>query len=161
MSECYSCGRDAPIVNVMPLGEELCVECDDHFGDDPPTSEYACRECGARTDAQYFMHVATRLRRLQICMSCDHWLGLIAKKDDRSVVVNGCHYRIGDEPTAEQFRKTMGWGFGYSGARFTIRFSDGRIVATRNLWCQGDIPERFRTRLPDNAEFATPEISLR
>ena len=40
---------------------------------------------------------------------------------------------------------------------FWIRFKDGHTITTNNLWCHGTIPEDFRNKLPDNAEFYTPE----
>ncbi|MEV4748997.1 hypothetical protein AB0K21_21685 [Streptosporangium sp. NPDC049248] len=65
----------------------------------------------------------------------------------KRVVVNGEHYLIcGDETGG--FR-------GYGGRRFDIEFFDGRTATTRNLWCQGTIPPRWRDRYPDNARFVT------
>ena len=40
---------------------------------------------------------------------------------------------------------------GMSGARFTIRFTDGRTVETNDLWHSGVIPDRFRDLFPVNA----------
>lgn len=44
-------------------------------------------------------------------------------------------------------------GLGFGGGEFSIRFFDGRIASTNNLWWQGVIPECFRKLLPDNAVF--------
>jgi hypothetical protein len=52
-------------------------------------------------------------------------------------------YTIENEDT-EHYR-------GFAGRRFVIRFHDGRIVETTNLWSNGIIPEHFRDRLLDNA----------
>ncbi len=76
-----------------------------------------------------------------------YWKEKYTHLDDRTVIVDGHHYKIADEnghPNA--FR-------GHSGIKFTIRFHDGREVVTTNLWSQGKIPEAWRDRLPDNAIF--------
>jgi hypothetical protein len=61
--------------------------------------------------------------------------------------VGGKHYAIGPERRGD--KQLCGFG----GAKFIIQFFDGRRVETMNLWHQGVIPEHFRIRLPDNAEF--------
>lgn len=63
----------------------------------------------------------------------------------RAVRVDGQHYTIHPDKNA---------GFiGYGGQGFTILFDDGEVVRTNNMWSQGEIPELWRTRLPDNASF--------
>ena len=42
---------------------------------------------------------------------------------------------------------------GYCGAKHMIKFKDGRVIATKNLWCQGEIPKQWKEKLKDNAEF--------
>ncbi len=82
------------------------------------------------------------------CFDCSFWLEKIkmSPEDEAGrVIVNGQHYRIGND-AAGPFR-------GFGGRKFTVLFQDGRIVETTNLWCQGEIPERFRKMLPDNAVF--------
>lgn len=63
-----------------------------------------------------------------------------------NVRVRGEHYTICIEDIGHAKR-------GFNGDRFNIKFSDGRLATTTNLWSQGTIPERFRERLPDNAKF--------
>jgi len=82
------------------------------------------------------------------CFDCSFWMKKIEMPDedeDRRVIVDGDHYRIGIDETGP-FR-------GFGGREFTILFQDGRRVKTKNLWCQGEIPERFRKWFPDNAVF--------
>ncbi|MCL2255977.1 MAG: hypothetical protein FWC11_03865, partial [Firmicutes bacterium] len=60
--------------------------------------------------------------------------------------INSCHYFIQpDDPTAA-FQ-------GYGGQLHKIKFFDGRIIETKNLWSQGQIPTEYRDVLPNNAEF--------
>lgn len=87
-----------------------------------------------------------RLLQVGICTECDFWVEKWQMRDDTQVArINGNHYLIG---RAVRFVKGMG------GAVVRIRFNDGREVATDNLWHQGEIPESWRTALPDNAVFA-------
>ncbi len=82
------------------------------------------------------------------CFDCSFWLKKITmpeEDENRRVIVNGQHYRIGNNDS--------GIYRGFGGRRYTIHFNDGRTVETCNLWCQGEIPEQFRAWLPDNARF--------
>lgn len=70
----------------------------------------------------------------------------IEKEKEEHIFINGICYAIVDEPILGLL--------GYGGRKFKIRmFEDGRVVETNNLWCQGDVPEEYRPRLPDTAEF--------
>ena len=107
---------------------------------------YRCIKCGAHVDASCYICSEEMTRRC-LCFSCNFWTGHIQRDHneykDIFVIANGEHYTI------VKSSNTCFKGFG--GAKFTIRFHDGRVVKTDNLWCQGDIPERFRDELPDNA----------
>ncbi|MFJ5103197.1 hypothetical protein [Streptomyces sp. NPDC088554] len=65
---------------------------------------------------------------------------------ERRVVVDGQHYTIGP-----------GNSGGFGGRRFDIKFFDGRLVTTHDLWSQGTIPPKHRGRYPDNARFVPQE----
>lgn len=109
-----------------------------------PSLAYTCCECGADGDAHFYA-TAADLRARSVCFICGYWLDLAAEVSlATSVRVGGVHYQIG--PKGDPFP-------GHSGARFVIRFVDGRTVESRNVWHQGQIPARFRGRLPDNASF--------
>ena len=79
------------------------------------------------------------------CHECSFWTKHAKVYDSKdSVIINNTHYRMG-ESTAFK---------GFGGRKFTILFDDGRrVVTTSNLWCQGEIPERFQSMLPNNAVF--------
>jgi hypothetical protein len=81
------------------------------------------------------------------CFKIDHWNGWVRRKKDKFVArVGHRHYYIDDEKNTGGFR-------GFGGSKFIIKFNNGRIVETTNLWCQGIIPESFYDRLQDNAVF--------
>lgn len=110
-------------------------------------SPFTCRECGEPERPSAWSDGA-QLARAQLCRRCHYWHEAIAlAADPRSVRVRGVHWFIG----AEDERGTRGFG----GRRFRVRFLDGREALTSNLWHQGEIPARFRDRLPDNAAEVT------
>lgn len=110
--------------------------------------DHTCAECGAREQGSWFDDIAKKLAERKLCHGCDHWTSL-AKIAARADVarIEGTHYMIDKENADPRaFR-------GFAGQRFKIKFADGREVETTNLWCQGSIPDHFRDRLPDNANF--------
>ncbi len=111
-----------------------------------------CNECGAMDySVNYSGGFREKLLERGICFSCNHWREWIERAergDARIVRVGNVHYHIGDEkPDSPRHCR------GFDGARWVVRFPDGRQVTSTNLWCQGNIPEHFQGRLPDNAEF--------
>jgi hypothetical protein len=113
-----------------------------------------CKECGHVEELVWDFHTNQQLTKNKLCFNCDFWNEKVSKANDpRSVRVlteNGevDHYFIvKDEPLSESRFA------GHGGREFTIKFNDGRIVKTRNLWCQGSVSKHFVDRLPVNAEF--------
>ncbi len=79
------------------------------------------------------------------CEDCSFWLEklyLPQEYSNRRVIVNGVHYLISESSIK-----------GFGGAKFKIKFFDGRVIKTNNLWEQGKIPAHFRSVLKDNAVF--------
>lgn len=94
-----------------------------------------CLHCGIEPIAKWGM-----------CSGCAFWqsqLDADKKRPNDFAIINGTHYRIGDEN--ERYDR------GFGGQKFTIKFNDGRVVVTTNLWHQGPIPESWRNLMPDNA----------
>ncbi len=117
------------------------------------TPAETCSICGKAYDpSRWIEEIASVMREKHICFNCAFWEENIRKDLDRDfAVINGKHYVLGPH--------TDKWPSGMGGARFKIRFADGRETVCDNLWCQGKIPEHFRNRLPDNAEFIKEEGS--
>lgn len=109
-----------------------------------------CRECGCHVTTNYVEDTKQALIRDNLCFYCNFWKSKLAIKDDPTTArIGGTHYMIcPDQPGNVGFK-------GFGGAEFNIRFNDGRFLTTHNLWCQGEIPEVFKDRLPDNAVFVT------
>jgi len=120
-----------------------------------PISEYpmvSCKICGDREQAYYTDDIRNRMVSRQLCFTCLFWTEHIENHDDQTVViVKGVRYHMAPEDD----KPGRGVGRGFGGSRFVIRFFDGREVVSTNLWCQGGIPERFKSQLPDNAEFVS------
>ena len=107
---------------------------------------YRCVKCGAPVDANRY-RCSEEMTQKCLCFDCNFWTEHVQRdrneNKDVFVVANGKHYIIDESPNP-YFK-------GYGGAKWTIRFNDGRVVKTDNLWFQGLIPELFRDKLPDNA----------
>jgi hypothetical protein len=111
---------------------------------------FNCSKCGGPASLNYSACISDRLESQKICLSCDFWLNEVDHKN--SVRIDGSHFQIGpDYPKG--YRGSLGFG----GREFHIEFNDGRRVVTHNLWSQGEIPDRFRDILPDNAKFSNGE----
>lgn len=111
-----------------------------------PALDYPCRECG-KTDNPGNWIGGEKIAASGLCFRCKHWDDLLKIKDRSDVVrVKGVHYMIGHAKTPHRWN-------GFGGHRFKIKFHDGREAETVDLWCQGDIAEHFKDRMPDNAVF--------
>lgn len=126
----------------------------EHMADEDRRKERICSipECRGRYTLMYSIGCEERhiMEAENVCFGCAFWKNVIKgdRNSKRAVVVNGGHHWIGNEKSS---------GFkGFGGAKWKIRFNDGREVETTNLWHQGTIPEHFREDLPDNATFLTP-----
>ena len=114
-------------------------------------TEFDCKRCGKHEKNTYFKDVHDRLLASRLCHTCDYWQQKIAIRDRKNVArIGGTHYVITPETSGPNHCK------GFGGDRYKIRFDDGRVVETTNLWCQGGIPADVRADLPDNAVFLEP-----
>ena len=111
-----------------------------------------CKECGSEINLHYREDVKERLARLSLCHKCDHWNGQYQislqhkLSEGQSLRIDGVHYRIAPEDRPGPR--------GFGGSRFTFVLEDGTQLESSNVWCQGEIPEHWKSRLPDNARMA-------
>lgn len=138
---------------MKPLSEEQHVGVNKRPVKDP--SPEPCRECGTEGFELHWCaeHRAHLLERM-LCFSCDFWLEVLADKSTH-VVVDGVAYalRKGGPVDGEPER----WGLGHGGRTFIFERLDAARVECSNVWCRGNVPERFRDRLPDDAVIVEPE----
>lgn len=79
------------------------------------------------------------------CFNKKFWNDIVEEKDGH-IFIDGVCYSIAD--------KSILGILGFGGRRFKIKMlDDGRIIETNNLWCQGNVPEEYRSILPNTAEF--------
>lgn len=86
------------------------------------------------------------------CFHKNFWNEIVDEKDLHTII-DGVSYYICKENDKSYFR-------GHGGQKFVIKKNTGEVVATTNLWCQGDIPNEYRELLPDNAEFVYEKKEL-
>lgn len=109
-----------------------------------------CMECGDGINVRNYPHIAGK----GLCFNCNHWMELYLGQEAEEALfflrINGTHYQT---PKDVKFRFNQRYP-GFGGRKFIIKIIEtGEVVETCNLWCQGDIPQKFRGRLYDNAEF--------
>jgi len=123
-----------------------------------------CRVCrniiGVRGHAE---SVRERLLSAKICPNCDHWITLWQGRDNPTHVrIDGQHYiygnhlqdaRVTAETTLVELAKQLKHqtGLGMGGSKVLIKFNDGRMIITNDLWHQGNVPKDFQLVLPNNA----------
>ena len=115
-----------------------------------------CKICGKEEELDHWCEDEQKqLKKHQMCFKCNHWrmnheLDMKKRGDHCWAIINGHHYVFG--PNGEKDN----WMKGFGGSRFKIKFKEGTIKETDNLWHQGDIKEahqHWREVMPDNAEF--------
>lgn len=101
-----------------------------------------CRECGGPDTAID-----------GLCLTCQLWLMEIWFKTQKFLygrhVINGHLYMSGRRAPEDANKQFLG----FAGREFVIETFAGERVETNNLSYLGEIPERFRDRLPDDAKF--------
>lgn len=121
-------------------------------GTDP--LDYTCRECGEVSHPSYVGNdrIGAVLRERGLCFIDAFWDDAFQEYlAGKRLVVGGQSYTIAPE--------RMSGSRGHGGRRFRIQYPDGRVVESTNVWSQGPIPERWRARMADTAEFIPDEPS--
>lgn len=96
-----------------------------------------CVTCGMKANPSTY-------EKSKQCFSCDLW-SKRAKSGACKTVIDGHVYTPG--------RDTTGKWRGMGGRRFDIEYFNGLRITTWDLWSAGEIPERFRSQIPDTARF--------
>lgn len=97
-----------------------------------------CKVCGKviPDPAPYSLQICS-----QTCFYEDFWNEAL---DEDAIIIEGKCYHMEPEKSDSTFR-------GFGGRKFTVKFNDGRVVETTNLWLNGDIPKE--RKVSDNAVF--------
>lgn len=86
------------------------------------------------------------------CFGKKFWKDIIVEKEKYIIIHGKCYYDAGNVENPLPH-----WPIGHGGRRFWIKFNNGTVATTNNLWYRGEIPEEFRKELPDTAEFYLPD----
>ena len=93
------------------------------------------------------------LEHEDLCFSCDHWTEMLEAKGSNEMYylrVGGRHYQTYKNSLFRMPGKYNGFG----GRKFIFKLKEtGEVFDTYNMWTQGTIPEHFKDKLYDNAEF--------
>ena len=126
---------------------DYCYNMDQYVGGNP--RYFLCPICGkAETPDDY---IPFTWDNMNYCFGCEFW----KEKEDlylqgNLLVIDGWAFYMEDEDS----KPTKGIGRGFGGSRFKVyRFDTGETFTTTNLWCNGQVPDRFRDVLKDNAKF--------
>lgn len=112
------------------------------------TNVIRCSVCESLYDTKTTMR-GERLKELGLCFECNFWKEKYQNHIEdpkHQIICEGRAYFIQKEDTLLK---------GFGGSKFVIKFDDGSIVETTNLWHNGEVPKRFRPMLPDNCKFVS------
>lgn len=113
-------------------------------------------------------HEGKRLKEVGICRTCDFWMEKFTIRNEEKVArIDGEHYIIGNQLERElnplesfnqifealEKENAQRPGRGMGGTVHAVKFNDGRVIFTNDLWHQGTVPVEFKEALADNAEF--------
>ncbi len=139
LQKCVACG--VGFRSEKPYQSE-CPECSTR-------TVGCCVECGATDRATYSGETRERMLARSLCFYCLFWFDRIdAQSNPAACIVNGRSFQDAGRRSGRDLSL-----LGFGGREFRIEFFDGRVLETNNLFGQGEVPERFRDRLPDTARF--------
>lgn len=111
-----------------------------------------CKICGSHQDLGSYDKRALiykKMKEEQLCFTCAFWKDKIDNPVANREIINGCHYTF--HPWIEKPQAFLG----HAGSPYYVLRNDGTVARSNNVWFQGNIPERFRTQLPDTAKLIT------
>ena len=99
-----------------------------------------CRICGKEFNKEYYSKPFENVCSSE-CFKEAYWLEIIKEKENHLIIDGKC-YSIDDD---DYIRKSCG--------KYKIQMNNGIIIYADKLWCQSEIPQKFRDILKDNAVF--------
>lgn len=124
------------------------------FEDRGLSEDLKCIECGGYIETKNWLgKVGEVLKERKLCHSCNHYFEAVETVNEpRRVIVNGSLYWRKDWNSTSPSHC-----LGFGGSVYLIKMHSGEVFKTNDLWFNGDIPDRFKDRLKDNAEFINPK----
>lgn len=113
--------------------------------------DFKCSKCGRTAVPSHFVwSAAFDMVDLRMCITCTHWYefhrGVLAHPK-KNFMARDNGYTVGKEKPAWNLSR------GFGGALFIIRFSDGNVIESTNLWHRGAVPKAWQEDLPNTAVF--------
>lgn len=113
-------------------------------------ADFVCSKCGGLVQLSWLNPVPQELKEHKLCFKCNCFKEVkeIAETDKNRVIIDGTSYHARPDAPDDSFQ-------GFGGRLFRIIRDDdpNNIIVTKNLWCQGDIPEIWKKEIPNNAKF--------
>lgn len=110
-----------------------------------------CYVCGGVIKLSYYHKEV--LKAKQVCFLCDLWTNI--EVDHYTAIIDNIFYTIKSYVSVKNPKDNFFLGF--SGKTFYVKWFDGRVVKSNNVWHGGDVPTIFQHKFSNNAEFITKE----
>lgn len=118
-----------------------------------------CVHCNKEINFNYMEPTKTKLRELSECFNCNHFMDLF-RRPDRSDCIVVQRFDVHGQPISHyMYGEGGGRRAGFGGDKWTIKYLDGRVVTTTNLWHQGEIPQHLLKYFPINAELVNETVA--
>lgn len=111
-----------------------------------------CKICGKEFSRKVFNPPYEDICSFE-CFDENFWLEWIyeyMQEPDLHAIIKGNAYSIGKENVSLYAK-------GCDGRKFKIKKNDGSIIVTTNLRFNGEIPDKYRDKLADDADFVWRE----
>lgn len=103
-----------------------------------------CEICGTKFEKQLWGGEFSQCCS-EHCFTTKFWDD-ICKEKEKHIVIDGVCYAVADG-SVNGF-----WGMVVQNLRLKCSIPE-KLSKLNNLWCQGDVPEEYKPRLPNTAEF--------
>lgn len=103
-----------------------------------------CVCCGSLVSTNYVEDMKAQLIRKNMCFACNVWDERSRNIKKNNIIANYTWYTLGDEDGTGPFR-------GFGGNQFQFLKNDDVLITSTNVWYGGEIPPRWRDKIPNNA----------
>lgn len=113
-----------------------------------------CSICGEPYDETHYLKGSIRsiMESRHVCFNDAFWIEMIQLTDENTFVID--HHRY----TGSLIDKEKSTGFiGFGGKDMYVKYDNGKICHYNNVWYQGEVPERWWSKIPNNASWLTEQ----